>query len=128
MKHRAIPQNNWNYEKGLRPLARANRKAMSKAEACLWKYLLSRRQLQGYAFLRQRPVGQYIADFLCKELMLIIEVDGMTHQFEEVVNNDLIRQRRLEAMGFTVIRFQDDEVLNELKNVERTLTTAIEGK
>lgn len=101
---------------------------MSKAEACIWKHLLSRRQLLGYRFLRQRPIDRYIADFMCKELMLVIEVDGITHQFEEVVRNDDIRQKRLEEMGFTVLRFQDEEVLNDLNNVERTLLRFIEDK
>lgn len=128
MEQSATPKNNWNYGKDLRAFARENRKSMSKAEACIWKHLLSRRQLLGYRFLRQRPIDRYIADFMCKELMLVIEVDGITHQFEEVVRNDDIRQKRLEEMGFTVLRFQDEEVLNDLNNVERTLLRFIEDK
>lgn len=128
MKQQARPTNNWNYDKGLRSFARANRKAMSKAEACLWKNLLSRKQLLGYAFLRQRPIDRYIADFFCKELMLVIEVDGITHQFEEVVESDKVRQEKLEAMGFTVLRFQDEEVLHDIGNVERTIVQFIERK
>lgn len=58
---------------------------MTKAEACLWKYVLSSGKLKGYKFKRQRPVLQYIADFMCPDLMLIIEVDGITHLDEEVV-------------------------------------------
>ena len=85
MDQSATPKNNWNYGKDLRAFARENRKSMSKAEDCIWKYLLSRRQLLGYRFLRQRPIDRYIADFMCKELMLVIEVDGITHQFEEVI-------------------------------------------
>ena len=80
----------------------------------------------GYRFNRQRPVGDYIADFLCKELMLIIEVDGLTHQFEEVRENDVQREKTLETLGFTVIRFDDDEVLNDINNVRRTLLYFIE--
>jgi very-short-patch-repair endonuclease len=80
----------------------------------------------GYWFNRQRPVGKYIADFLCKELMLIIEIDGLTHQFEEVSENDILREEELEALGFAVIRFDDDEVLNDIDNVKRTLISFIE--
>lgn len=80
----------------------------------------------GYWFNRQRPVGKYIADFLCKELMLIIEIDGLTHQFEEVSENDILLEEELEALGFTVIRFDDDEVLNDIDNVKRTLISFIE--
>ena len=58
---------------------------MTKAEACLWKYVLKARQLKGFQFRRQRPVLNYIADFMCKELMLIIEVDGITHHDEEAI-------------------------------------------
>lgn len=120
MENGAGPENNWKYGKDLRAFARENRKSMSKAEVCIWKYLLSGRQLRGYRFLRQRPIDRYIADFMCKELMLVIELDGITHEFEEVIENDNIRQKRLEEMGFTALRFQDEEVLNDLKNVERT--------
>lgn len=73
---------------------------MTKAEACLWKYALRARQMKGYQFRRQRPVINYIADFMCKDLMLIIEVDGLSHQFEEVIRKDKIRQEALEASLF----------------------------
>jgi len=54
---------------------------------------------------------------MCKELMLVVEVDGITHHFEEVIKNDEIRQKALETAGFTVIRFTDDEVLNNMNAV-----------
>jgi very-short-patch-repair endonuclease len=122
----AKKSNFWNYNPNLKSFAKQNRRSMTKAEACLWKYLLGGRQLMGYRFNRQRPVGNYIADFLCKELMLIIEVDGLTHQFDEVRENDILRETALEALGFTVIRFDDDEVLNDIDNVRRTLMYFIE--
>lgn len=56
--------------------------------------------LKGYQFRRQRPVLQYIADFMCKELKLIIEVDGITHQWEETAQKDEVRQKKLEDAGF----------------------------
>lgn len=71
----------------------------------------------GYTFNRQRPVLNYIADFMCKDLKLIIEVDGYTHLLEDVIKNDIIRQNTLEAAGFKVIRFKDEEVLNEIQRV-----------
>ena len=61
--------------------------------------------MKGFPFRRQRPVMNYIADFMCKELMLVIEVDGITHEDEKVVLNDERRQAALEAAGFTVLRF-----------------------
>lgn len=99
---------------------------MTKAEACLWKYLLGGRRFMGYRFYRQRPVGNYIADFLCKELMLIVEVDGLSHQFEEISKKDESRENDLKAMGFMIIRFDDEEVLKDIANVERTLIDYIQ--
>lgn len=98
---------------------------MTKAEACLWKYALKAKQT-GYTFYRQRPVLQYIADFMCKELKLIIEVDGYTHLFEEVMIKDQIRQKNLEAAGFTVIRFKDEEVLKSMVQVKLVIQETIE--
>ena len=73
--------------------------------------------MEGYQFLRQRPVLNYIADFMCKDLMLIIEVDGLTHQWEEVALNDFKRVQDLKVIGFTVLRFDDNDVLNHIDNV-----------
>lgn len=113
--------NNHAYNKTLQPYANALRKRMTKAEACLWKYVLRARSLKGYQFRRQRPVLNYIADFMCKELMLIIEVDGITHLDENVIANDKVRQQRLENLGFTVLRFTDDEVLRHIEGVRMCL-------
>ena len=63
--------NNYQYNKKLITFAHFLRKDITKAEACLWKYALSARKMKGYQFRRQRPVLNYIADFMCKELMLI---------------------------------------------------------
>ena len=60
---------------------------------------------------------QYIVDFMCKELMLVIEVDGLTHDWEETVVNDRKKQGALEAAGFTVLRFTDQEVLQQINRV-----------
>ena len=73
--------------------------------------------MHGYQFRRQRPVLNYIADFMCKELMLIIEVDGLTHQWEEVAKNDKIREEALVGIGFSVLRFNDNDVLRHINNV-----------
>ena len=100
---------------------------MTKAEACLWKYALRGRKINGHRFSRQRPVMNYIADFMCKKLKLIIEVDGITHQFEPVIKNDIIRQKNLEAAGFTVIRFTDNEVLGEIGEVIEKIILVVEG-
>ena len=82
--------------------------------------------MKGYQFNRQRPVLTYIADFMCKELHLIIEVDGSTHHEEDVINNDRIRQKILEEKGFTILRFEDDNVLNHINSVHQCIEGWIE--
>ena len=99
---------------------------MTKAEACLWKYVLKEKQLKGYQFKRQRPVLQYIADFFCKELMLIIEIDGITHDFAEVIFKDKKRENELEKAGFKIVRFPDEEVLRNIAGVQDQLELLIE--
>ena len=94
---------------------------MTKAEACLWKYVLRARKLSGYQFRRQRPVLNYIADFMSTDLMLIIEVDGGSHHSEKARRLDNLRQKELEDVGFTVLRFKNYEVLTDIKNVEKKL-------
>jgi very-short-patch-repair endonuclease len=118
---KAKKSNNFHYNQTLLPLARANRKNMTKSAACMWKYVLSKKQMNGYQFRRERPILNYIVDFVCLELMLIIEVDGMTHDDEVARMNDLQRDQKLNEVGFTVLRFSSWEVLNEITDVGITI-------
>lgn len=118
----ASPANNYHYNAALKPLANKLRKEMSKAEACLWKYALRASQMHGYSFRRQRPVLSYIADFACLPLQLVIEVDGSTHRFPEVYARDVAKTAALEAVGFTVLRFANEEVLHDMEEVKRTIS------
>lgn len=125
---KARNSNYYAYNKNLKGLARGLRKNMTKAEACIWKYVLQGRRMKGYQFRRQRPVLNYIADFMCKELNLIIEVDGITHHDPEVRKNDQKRQKELEKAGFYVMRFSDEEVLNHINSVYRAIEDWIGSK
>ena len=116
------------YNKNLQPFANKLRKRMTKAEACLWKYVFRARKLKGYQFRRQRPVLNYIADFMCMELMLVIEADGITHHWEETMVKDKKKTADLEAAGFTVLRFTDEEILNNIHAVRSFLEEWIEKK
>jgi len=116
------------YNKKLQPFARENRNAPTKAENHLWYQLLNDRKMLGYKFLRQRPVSSYIADFMCKDLWLIIEVDGSIHDLEKVREYDAIRQRNLEELGFSVLRFTNWEVLNDLHHVAEVIASWIRGR
>jgi very-short-patch-repair endonuclease len=98
---------------------------MTKAEACLWKYSLRAGMMHGYTFKRQRPVLGYIADFMCHDLNLIIEIDGITHQDENVVKNDRNREQILREFGFEILRFTDEDVLNNIASVKEVISNWI---
>ena len=117
---------NIHYNKHLRKYAKENRNSMTKAEACLWKYALSKRQMLGCQFRRQRPISNYIVDFVCLPLKLIIEVDGYSHQIQENEVNDIKRQKHLEDLGFTVLRFKDEDVLKRIQEVRRIILNNLE--
>ena len=79
----------------------------------------------GYQFRRERPVLDFIADFICFDLMLIIEVDGASHDSENAQTKDSIRDQKLEEVGFTVLRFGSWEVLNRMTEVDMIINTWI---
>lgn len=79
-----------------------------------------------YKFLRQRPIDQYIVDFFCKELLLIIEIDGKSHDFDDARIKDQIRENRLNELGFHLIRFSDWEVKNQMDVVQGLLKEKID--
>ncbi len=112
-----MPSNS-HYNKSLKSLAKGLRTESTKAEIRLWCEVLSKGKT-GYTFLRQRPIENYIADFMCKELKLIIEVDGYSHNFK--FDEDEERDKNLTKLGYTVLRFSDEEVMRDLVNVERAI-------
>ncbi len=114
---KADKPNLYAYNKNLQPFANKLRKSMTKAEACLWKYALRAKAMKGYQFRRERPVLNYIADFMCMELNLIIEVDGLTHEWEETLEKDKKKDVDLKEAGFIVLRFTDNEVLSQMHSV-----------
>ena len=121
-----MPPKKYNYyNPRLKQFARDLRSDMTKGEACLWKYALRSKQMKGYTFNRQRPVLVYIADFMCKKLKLIIEVDGISHHHPDIIRNDEVRQQQLESAGFTVIRLTDEEVLNQIQSVRHVISETI---
>ena len=123
---RASKENFYSYNNKLQPYANSLRKTMTKAEASLWKYLLRAGQMKGYGFRRQRPINNFIADFMCKDLMLVIEVDGNNHLYEETIQKDIIKQKILEESGFTVLRFTDDDILKNLNSISYIINDWIE--
>ena len=71
----------------------------------------------GYDFDRQRPILNYVADFYCKDIFLVIEVDGITHHDENVFLKDEVRDDELSAHGVTVLRFSALDVINKMEHV-----------
>ena len=100
-----------------RSFARAMRREMTEAEDKLWRELRSRR-LDRIKFRRQVPIGPYIADFVCLDARLIVEVDGTQHAESR---RDAIRDAELKRRGFRVLRFWNDEVLRELTSICDTI-------
>ena len=96
---------------------------MSDAEQALW-YLLRHRQIFGLKFRRQHPFGDYILDFVCLENRLVIEVDGGQHVKQ--VEYDENRTQKLQAAGFRVIRFWDNEVLKEIESVKERIWLVVQ--
>jgi very-short-patch-repair endonuclease len=104
--------------------ARQNRKKSTEAEGMLWAELRNR-QLRGFKFRRQHPVANYIADFYCMECNLVVEIDGDYHQSSEQKFYDEARTSRLGALGITVIRFTNDEVIKSIEKVLGEITSSL---
>ncbi|MFB9842533.1 endonuclease domain-containing protein [Mucilaginibacter ginsenosidivorans] len=112
------------YNPNLKRLARKLRKDMTFGEVLLWNEL-KEDKLWGFDFDRQRCIDNYIVDFYCKELMLVIEIDGMTHNGEEAFLNDELRQNKLESLGVRFLRFTESEVKYDMNNVFRAIESKI---
>ncbi|WP_317173778.1 endonuclease domain-containing protein [Mucilaginibacter rigui] len=112
------------YNSKLKPLARKLRKDMTIGELLLWNEL-KQDKLWGLDFDRQRCLDNYIVDFYCKELMLAIEIDGMSHNHEETFNKDEIRQQKLESFGIKIIRFSEADVKYDILNVIRGIESVV---
>jgi very-short-patch-repair endonuclease len=89
-------------------------------EILLWKEL-NNKQFYGHDFHRQKPLLNYIVDFYCYELNLVIEIDGKYHNYEEQNTLDILRDNELQSFGLTIIRFTENEVRHDMINVIRTL-------
>ena len=103
--------------------ARQLRRDSTEAEQILWGALRNR-QLGGYKFRRQTPIGRYIVDFVCKERRLIVEMDGSQHLEEGVY--DRVRTEFLESLGYRVLRIWNYEALSDLESVADAILLELE--
>ena len=100
-------------EKSLTPIARKLRRASTEVEAALWQRLRAR-QADGAKFVRQFAIGPYVADFACRAAGLVIELDGGQHSESTA---DVERTHVIEANGFTVLRFWNNDVAENMEGV-----------
>lgn len=96
-------------------LAKDLRKNMTHAETVLWMHL--KLGIKGLKFRRQHPIGIYIVDFYCHKLKLIVEADGNIHEKTEVKEYDKLREDSLQNMGYVIIRFTNEEIINKIETV-----------
>ena len=103
--------------------ARDLRGNLTASEKILWENL-RRRQVAGFRFRRQYPIGRYIADFCCPEIGLVIEVDGGIH--ESTLEYDANREDDISSTGYTVLRFTNEDVIRSARDVVRRIIDAAE--
>jgi len=92
------------------------RQTSTEAEQILWQHLRNRK-LNGLKFRRQHPLDKFIADFYCHEKKLVIELDGSIHNEKEIKDYDAVRTYELKEWGINIIRFRNEEVQSNIKDV-----------
>jgi very-short-patch-repair endonuclease len=112
------------YNKNLKAFSRKLRNHSTLGEILLWKQLRAG-SIKGYTFNRQKSLGNYIVDFYCKPLKLVIEVDGGYHFEEEQKIKDAERQTLLEEAGLNFLHFHDEEIRKDMDRVLKTFESYI---
>lgn len=118
--HHPVPPRN-------RANAKRMRRTMTDAERKLW-YELRAHRLMGLGFRRQYPIEEFIVDFACPEKRLIVELDGSQHARAETQAADIERTQKLEADGWTVLRFWNDDVLKAVSDVCEHIVRVVGGR
>lgn len=101
-------------------LAKNNRKAPTEAEKLFWNRV-RRKQIKGYQFYRQRPLGEYIVDFYCPAANLVVEIDGGGHYSPEQMKKDAVRDEYLSQTGLKVLGFSNTDVMTNTDGVMESL-------
>ena len=114
------------YNPKLKEFARKLRNNSTKSEIRLWRCLKGKKMM-GYDFHRQKPVDNFIVDFFCNKLNLAIELDGYTHTFEEIAIKDKLKQGKLQRLGISVLRFGDEDVMENIEGVLGVIQDFIRG-
>lgn len=98
-------------------LAKKLRNNVTATEMILWGRLKDR--FPELKFRRQHPISLYVVDFYCHGSKLVLEIDGSIHDLQEIKQKDEVRQKDLEELGITVLRFTNDDILNDLEKIEK---------
>lgn len=117
----------WDYTRDFvvsnkREFARSLRREMTDAERHLWR-ALRQRSIDGFKFRRQHVIGEFVVDFVCLERMLVLEIDGGQHA--EAVQYDESRSASIKRDGFRVLRFWNNEILENLEGVLEVISQAL---
>jgi very-short-patch-repair endonuclease len=110
--------------RNLKYLARDLRNRSTLGEILLWDKVLKNKKVFGLQFNRQFPIENYIVDFICRKIKLIIEVDGYSHEFK--YEEDVIRDQQLQKLGYSILRFTEKQVKYELQKVINSIENFIE--
>jgi very-short-patch-repair endonuclease len=102
------------YNPKLKEIAKRLRKNSTLSEVILWKHLKGK-QMLGFDFHRQKPIDEYIVDFFCAKLKLIIEIDGRSHNYKVI--HDQKRINRLKSIGLNILQFRDKDVKTNAEGV-----------
>jgi len=108
------------YNKNLKGYSRVLRRNMTNAERLLWSKLKGK-QLKGFQFNRQKPIGNYIVDFYCLNAKLVIEVDGGQHYRHDGKQEDRVRDDYMAQHGLRVLRFSDRDIFENIDGVVETI-------
>ena len=122
MQGRRTSRANWREQA---PIARQLRRRSTATETVLWAALRSK-QLDGFKFRRQHPIGQFIADFYCVRAGLAIEIDGPVHSSH--VEADRLRQEFLESRDIAILRFTNDDIDRDLRRVVATIAETLANR
>ena len=103
------------YNLNLKEKAKTNRQTPTAPEKKMWAEVLQNRKMKGFKFLRQKPLDNYIVDFYCSELKLVIEIDGASHGEQE--GYDKKRTKKLNDLGIMVVRYWNNDVMENIEGV-----------
>ncbi|WP_322514689.1 endonuclease domain-containing protein [Rhodopseudomonas palustris] len=117
-------QPTWKVSPSLRRNAREPRKASTDAERLMWAALRDK-QLNGFSFRRQVPIGPFIADFACHSVKLVVEIDGGQHFSDDGERTDASRTAAIEARGFRIVRFSNADVMSNRAGVLQSIADVL---